>query len=221
MKGKSFQGPRSTTSSSMKMSPGFRRTPGFPDAMDQPPILNKAHQINETNKRPLSEWGGQRPLKNTRTRRMNVISPIVNHEDVSSPADGPSQLTVSSNNHQVKLKFGNVTAPSSAREVDGLTVSENKKEKVHSSSGEMEAGVMNGVQKVAALMVPWKKNKTWSSKNNRSDGVQEEVVRRHGGRGRSGISEATDLSKPPVSGKPVSEIRFELLIIFNSRKFYF
>lgn len=221
-------------------SPSFPRTSGLIDSWDPPPSINKAQHISGTHnrKRPLSEsssppvsqWGGQRLPKSTRTKRMTLVSPVSNHDDaqavsdVSSPADAGARVMntdttvpvlsrTASSTHQLKLKFESVLSPIGATESDETTTVDNKPKEKGLNTGEMDEGVMNAVQKVATLILPSKKNKL-STREEVGDGV-----RRHGrsgrnpGQFRAGVSspkertETVDLAKPLRTGKPISEIR--------------
>ncbi|MQM03107.1 hypothetical protein Taro_035881 [Colocasia esculenta] len=238
LKGKASRGPRSTSGSTANSSSNFARTSGGIDAWDQPSSVNKVQPLNGANnrKRPLSEsssppvtqWG-PRPPKSTRTRRMNLVSPVSSHDDaqalseVSPSADvgargmntdssGPIASRGMISTHQLKLKSESVSSPAGVSESEESGAAENRVKEKGPDSGEPEDGAANAVQKAASLMVPLKKNKL-SSREEIGDGIRRQG---RSGRGsaqaKAGTSsskeklENVDTSKPLRTGRPISEI---------------
>uniref|UniRef100_A0A1D1Z2K0 Chlorophyllase-1, chloroplastic n=1 Tax=Anthurium amnicola TaxID=1678845 RepID=A0A1D1Z2K0_9ARAE len=239
MKGKASRGPRSASSSMMNSSSNFSRTSGGIDGWDQPPCSNKLQPVSGANNRkrplpessspPMTQWGGHRPPKNTRTRRMTLVSPVSNHDDAqvladaSPPADvgarvmgteacGPILSRGMSNTQQLKLKLENVLSPVGVSESEESGAAENKSKEKGLDSAEIEDGAVNAVQKVASFVPPSKKNKL-SSREEIGDGVRRQG---RSGRGstqpKAGVSLSkeksgnVDTAKPLRTGRPVSEI---------------
>ncbi|KAL5974674.1 hypothetical protein ACLOJK_031344 [Asimina triloba] len=188
-KGKASRAPR--PGPGVVASPSnFPRTSSNLDGLEQPTCSNKFQSTTTLNnrKRPLptesplpsvAQWAGQRPPKNSRTKRMNIVSPISNQEEpqvspegfpaadvgarsTSTEPNGPIlSKGVSSDSLQFKTKLENAQSPAGLlSESEESGAGENKPRVKGVENGEIEDGPMNGnaLQKVTAFSLP-KKNK--------------------------------------------------------------
>ncbi|KAK1300319.1 hypothetical protein QJS10_CPB13g01594 [Acorus calamus] len=209
---------------------------GALDAWEQPPCLSKVQPLIGPNNRkrpmptgssspPVTQWGGQRPQKSSRTRRTNLVSPVSNQEDPQMlhdefsvpeagpklpPAEGSGPLlsrVMSTGASQFRLKLDNVPSPAGPSESEESGAAEMKSKEKGVENGEDDDGTVNEVQKAASFLLPTKKNKL--IKEDIGDGV-----RRQGRSGRVSAQgrtclplareklEKTALTKPLRSGRP-------------------
>ncbi|XP_042511995.1 uncharacterized protein LOC122087076 isoform X2 [Macadamia integrifolia] len=202
-------------------SPNFPRSSGVLDAWEQPPSINKAQSVSGTNNRkrlptgssspPMAQWFGQRPPKNSRTRRANLVPPVSNTDEaqISSESFPPSDIGgrlnsnepngsvlargASNNTQQCKMKLESVPSPARLSESEESGAGENKFIEKGLDNTELEDRGINAVQKVGPFSLPTKKNKIF---------VKEEIgdgVRRQGRSGRS--SSLSRVGVPPVREK--------------------
>ncbi|KAM7274508.1 hypothetical protein ACFE04_016374 [Oxalis oulophora] len=159
LKAKVSRGPRSNSMTVLDSS-SCRAQPlsGSPQAWEQPSTSNKVSLLGTTTNNqkrstavgpPLHamQWVGQRPHKNSRTRRTNLISPVSVHESQTpSPSFGGSDLTVKSS-----LLVENCTTKMFKREVDNVS-------SPFSFSESEESGAGDNKIKVGAFVTPIRKN---------------------------------------------------------------
>lgn len=152
----------------------------------------------------MARWVGQRPCKNSRSRRANIAAPVANHAEVHASSQGfPSSDfnagtgAAMSNGSLIDSSVENNT-PKFKREIDGVLSSSGLSGSEDSGAGDSKAkdkGTDSGVsatEKVATFQFPPKKNKL--PVNDIGDGV-----RRQGRSGRG--SSATRLGAHPVREK--------------------
>nr|XP_029117254.1 uncharacterized protein LOC105033855 isoform X3 [Elaeis guineensis] len=236
-KGKASRAPRTGSAVVINASSNFPRTSG--EGWEQAPSLNKVQPLaGATNRKrpmptgssspPVTQWGGQRPQKISRTRRANVVSPVSNFDEAqilpegfSAPDVGARLITMESSGllfprgiHnstlQSKLKPDNVPSPAGLSESEESGATETKLKEKGTESGELEDGPLSTVHK-ATFVLPTKKNKVFL-KEAIGDGV-----RRQGRSGRGSMqskacltlmkekSENIDTMKPLKSGRPGSD----------------
>ncbi|XWS71471.1 hypothetical protein CRYUN_Cryun03dG0140700 [Craigia yunnanensis] len=210
LKGKVSRAPRTGSIMVLDSSSKVHLSPGALQGWEQP-NLNKiqAFVVGSNKKRLMStgssshdmgQWGGQRPHKNSRTRRTNLVSPVSNTEpQVSSQGfatpdfgarasieTGGSLLGSSVDNATPKIKREpeNVSSPFGLSESEESGAGDNKSKEKGIDSSEV---TLPASQKAGAFVSPTRKNKM--STNEIADGVRRQ--------GRSGNSEPP-LTKPGV-----------------------
>ncbi|KAK1263287.1 hypothetical protein QJS04_geneDACA008488 [Acorus gramineus] len=235
-KGKGSRAPRSGSSLVANTTSNISRTSGALDAWEQPPCLSKVQPLIGPNNRkrpmptgssspPVTQWGGQRPQKSSRTRRTNLVSPVSNQEDPQMlhdefpvpeagpklpPVEGSGPLlsrVMSAGASQYRLKLDNAPSPAGPSESEESGAAEMKSKEKGVENGEDDDGTVNEVQKAASFLLPTKKNKL--IKEDIGDGV-----RRQGRSGRVSAQgrtclplareklEKTAMTKPLRSGRP-------------------
>lgn len=179
--------------------------PGTLESWEQPQAVNRTPTASGANNRkrpmpagssspPITQWGGQRPQKSSRTRRTNLI-PVPNHDDVQMQAEGgspsdfsprlstgatsaslPAKSSVSGNQNS-KAKPENVSSPRlSESEESGASQFRIKEKGIGNADAEEKDA--NASPNVGPSAIPMKKNKIM---------VKEEIgdgVRRQGRSGR-------------------------------------
>ncbi|XP_021278609.1 uncharacterized protein LOC110412404 [Herrania umbratica] len=210
LKGKVSRAPRSGSIMVLDSSSKVHLSSGALQGWEQP-NLNKiqALGVGSNQKRPMStgssshamaQWGGQRPHKNSRTRRANLVSPVSNAEAQistqgfatsdfgarASVGTGGSLLGSSIDNATLKIKREpeNVSSPFglSESEESGAADSKSKEKGIDCSEVTLPAS-----QNAGAFLLPTRKKQM--STNEIGDGVRRQ--------GRSGGS-APLLTKPIV-----------------------
>ncbi|CAL9202583.1 unnamed protein product [Musa hybrid cultivar] len=242
IKGKASRALRTGSGIVMNASSNFLRSSGSTDGWEQAPCINKIQPSNGVNNRKgsigsinnessspsVTQWVGQRPQKISRTRRVNVVSPVSNlddaqfsHEGFSTP-DGGARMTTTdtsgllisrgrpSSNHQSKLRLDNVLSPAVLSESEESVAVENKLKEKGTENFELEDGAQAPL-KATTSALPSKKTKT-TPKEEIGDGV-----RRQGRSGRGSVQsksclplpreklENVDSTKPLKNGKHGSE----------------
>ncbi|XP_018675461.2 uncharacterized protein LOC103968352 isoform X2 [Musa acuminata AAA Group] len=237
IKGKASRALRTVSGAVMNASSNFLHSSGSIDGQGQAPRINKVQPLTATNRKrlipnessspPVTQWVGQRPQKISRTRRVNVVSPVSNldeaqflHEGSATPDVGARMTVVDSggllitrglpnNIHQSKQKFDNVLSPSVLSESEDSAAVENKFKEKGIDNFELEDGPQTSLKSTSVF--PTKKNKT-PPKEEIRDGV-----RRQGRSGRGSVQskaclsvprqkvENLDTTKPLKSGKLGSE----------------
>ncbi|XP_064953129.1 uncharacterized protein LOC135606188 isoform X3 [Musa acuminata AAA Group] len=242
IKGKASRALRTGSGIVMNASSNFLRSSGSTDGWEQAPCINKIQPSNGVNNRKgstgsinnessspsVTQWVGQRPQKISRTRRVNVVSPVSNlddaqfsHEGFSTP-DGGARMTTTdtsgllisrgrpSSNHQSKLRLDNVLSPAVLSESEESVAVENKLKEKGTDNFELEDGAQAPL-KATTSALPSKKTKT-TPKEEIGDGV-----RRQGRSGRGSVQsksclplpreklENVDSTKPLKNGKHGSE----------------
>ncbi|XP_047320029.1 uncharacterized protein LOC124924035 isoform X2 [Impatiens glandulifera] len=132
-KTKASRAPRGGPSAAVSISTNIIRS-GAPEICKQSANLNKIHTSSGSNNKKrsipsgstssMTQWGGQRPQKISRTRRTNVVSPVSNPDDTQVSADGysPSNFEARINSsrgfrdgangkHHLKMKVENASSP--------------------------------------------------------------------------------------------------------------
>lgn len=180
---------------------------------------------------PMAKWVGQRPHKNYRTRRSNLVSPVSNQGNdglsITCPPPDFAPKIMSSGTQQIRMKLDNISSPTRASESEE---SENKsKEKEINSGCEQEDRATNAVLKSGLPTVPIKKSK---------DLVKEDIgdgVRKQGRSGRGSLFSGVNVSSMSenldsiTSAKPLRGTRSGsdnngwccLLFIFPMNFFFF
>ncbi|KAG1331024.1 hypothetical protein COCNU_02G009920 [Cocos nucifera] len=218
-KGKASRAPRTGSAAVMNASSNFPRTSGGIDGWEQAPSLGKVQPVTGVTNRkrpmpagssspPVTQWGGQRPQKISRTRRANVVSPVSNFDEAQISPEGfaapdvGARLTtmesggpvpsrgISNNTLQSNLKPDNQPSPAGLSESEESGAIGNKLKEKGIDNIELEDGPLNTVHKTMAFVLPSKKNKV-PSKEEIGDGVRRQ--------GRSGRA------KPLKSGRSGSD----------------
>ena len=237
-KGKASRTPRTGSVMAANVSPNISRAPGALDGWEQTPGITKGISVGGPNNRkrplptgssspPMAQWVGQRPQKISRTRRVNVVSPVSNHDEgqmsserghisefstrVSSAGiNGPPLAKdVVNGTKQVRVKHENVSSPSRLSESEESGAGENhegKPKEKGTGSGAVEERSLN--HNVVPSLLLTKKSKIL----NRED--TSYGVRRQGRTGRGASSSRISISpmrenpastKPLRSTKPISD----------------
>ncbi|XP_022729015.1 uncharacterized protein LOC111284573 isoform X2 [Durio zibethinus] len=210
LKGKVSRAPRTGSIMVLDSSSKVHLSSGALQGWDQP-NLNKIQALGagSNQKRSMStgssshamaQWGGQRPHKNSRTRRANLVSPISNAEaqvssqgfatpDFGSRAStgtGGSLLGSGVDNATPKIKREpeNVSSPFGLSESEESGAGDNKSKEKGIDNNEVS---LPASQTAVAFLLPTRKNKM--STNEIGDGVRRQ--------GRTG-STAPPLTKPGV-----------------------
>lgn len=247
VKGKASRAPRTGSVMGLDSSPNVYHSSGAFQGWEQNTGVHKVPLVRMTNSQrhtistgssihPMAQWVGQRPHKNSRTRRANLVSPVSNHAEAqnltstdfsaksSSLGTNASLLAGSVDNNTLKVKREpeNVSSPFGLSESEESGVGETKLR---------EKGLDNGnaplvaTHKTGTFVLPTKKNKMPG--NETGEGVQRQ--------GRSGRSSSIikpaippsgekldnrSMTKPPPTLRPSSEKnrRFKLLLCFCTIK---
>ncbi|XP_040992755.1 uncharacterized protein LOC121239556 isoform X2 [Juglans microcarpa x Juglans regia] len=235
VKGKVSRAPRTGSVMRLDSSPNVYHSSGAFPAWKQTAGLNKGPVVGVTNNQrrtmstgssmhPMAQWAGQRPHKNSRTRRSTLVPTVSNEAAAQISSQGlastnfcaktsslgtkGSLLASSVDNDTLKVKKEpeNVSSPFGLSESEESVGIENKLEEKGFDNG--NTGLV-GIHKAGAFVLPTKKNKM---PNNDIGDVQ-----RHGrsGRGssltRPGIPPAVEkletltMTKPRQSLRPSSE----------------
>ncbi|XP_038707466.1 uncharacterized protein LOC120002747 isoform X2 [Tripterygium wilfordii] len=157
----------------------------------------------------IAQWGGQRPHKNSRTRRLNLVSPVSSNVESqfqgfpssefssrTSPVGiGGSLLasTMDNNSLKIKVEIENVSSPFGLSESEESVAGESKAKEKGNDSREV---ALTNTQKVGAYMLSGKKNKV---PNEIGDGV-----RRQGRSGRGLSSPSIQLEREKLENLPTT-----------------
>lgn len=154
----------------------------------------------------MTQWGGQRPHKNSRTRRTNLVAPGSNHVETQISSQGfqtsdfcsrtssigtnGSLIASSTNNKSPKFKkeLDSIPSPFGLSESEESGAGENKPKDKGTDGGEAN---LTATQKVGTFLLPTRKAKLPT--NEIGDGVQRQ--------GRSG--RGSSLTRPAIH--PVRE----------------
>uniref|UniRef100_A0A2P2MTB0 Uncharacterized protein LOC105640155 isoform X4 n=2 Tax=Rhizophora mucronata TaxID=61149 RepID=A0A2P2MTB0_RHIMU len=204
--------------------------------LEQPANLNKVSVpgVAESQKRQMSagssshamaQWVGQRPHKNARTRRANIVAPVSSHDEgqISSQGFSASDISVrtsvGTSRSAIASTQDDIAASKVKREVESITSTFGLSESEESGAGENKMKdkvtdngevTLTTSQKPGAFLLPGRKNKLTTNEN--GDGV-----RRQGRSGRDSSSsrpgfpqvreklENLPTTKPMPSVKPASE----------------
>ncbi|XP_057803647.1 uncharacterized protein LOC131018971 isoform X2 [Salvia miltiorrhiza] len=217
VKGKASRAPRSGSVAAANVP----RVTGTLESWEQGQVGTKNTYISGPNNRkrplpsgssspPITQWGGQRPQKMSRTRRTNLI-PVSNNDEVQMQSEGcsptefgprisvgginPSLLTKSTTNgsQNFKVKSDNISSPARLSESEESGAGENRINDKGVGSRDPEERTANACQSVGPSTIPIKKNKI-VSKEDISDGVRRQ--------GRSGrVSQFSRASISPTREK--------------------
>lgn len=220
VKGKASRAPRSGSIAAANSAANVPRLSGTLESWEQAQAVNKNPSTGGTNSRkrsmpsgstspPITQWGGQRPQKISRTRRTNLI-PVLNSDDVQMQSEGcpPSDFgprisisgvnasllskNAANGNQNYKLKSENVPSPARLSEGEETGAGENR---INDKGGsrDLEERTANAVLSVGPSTFPMKKNKILS-KEDIGDGVRRQ--------GRSGrVSPFSRASISPTGEK--------------------
>ncbi|KAJ6349886.1 hypothetical protein OIU78_006136 [Salix suchowensis] len=235
-KGKASRTPRTGSLMAGSTSINTPLSPGAPDGWEQPPAITKVNSVGGPNNRkrpmptrssspPMAKWVGQRPQKISRTRRVNVVSPVSNHDEgqmsserghvsdfstrvTSSGIDGPPLAKdLLNGTTQIRVKHESIPSPSRLSESEESGAGENRegkpKDKRTGSSG-VEERSMN--QNAVPSLLLTKKNKT-PSREDTGDGVRRQGRTGRGPSSRTNISQMKEKLENPASTKPLKNTR--------------
>lgn len=197
VKGKASRAPRSSSMAAANVP----RVTGTLESWEQAQVVTKNSSVSGPNNRkrplpsgssspPITQWGGQRPQKISRTRRTNLI-PVSNNDEVQmqsegcSPTDfGPrisigginaSLLTKSTANgsQNFKVKPENVSSPARLSESEESGAGDNRTNDKGVGSRDPEERTANAGQSVGPSSIPIKKNKIIANEDI-NDGVRRQ-----------------------------------------------
>lgn len=230
IRGKVSRASRTGSVMGLDSSPNIQPSSGAFQDWEQPKGLNKVPVAGVRNNQkrmmssgssihPMTQWVGQRPHKNSRTRRSNLVSPVSNHaeaqissqslatNDFSAKTSVVETSNVDNNNPKFKLELENVSSPFGLSESEESGAGEHKLKEKGIDNVEV---ALTATHKVVPFVMPTKKNKLLS--NESGDGV-----RRQGRSGRGSSLTRTEIplvreklenlstTKPLQSVKPSSE----------------
>ncbi|XP_014513626.1 uncharacterized protein LOC106772023 isoform X2 [Vigna radiata var. radiata] len=238
-KGKASRPPR-TGALMAGNSCSVSRSSELHETEEQPLNVNKPHSVSGTVNRkrplpvgssssPMAQWVGQRPQKITRTRRANVMSPVLNCDEVhtslegSSPSDVGTRMSstisglhtsngaINSGIQPVKVKHENMSSPIRLSVSQESGAGENNLKVKRMESNEINESATNHSYVTSSSMLT-SKNKKITYKEEIGDDLRRQG---RGGRGssvlKSGILpmkeklETSTLMKPIKNMKPASE----------------
>lgn len=205
LKGKASRTPRSGAVAGANSTSTIPRVSGTLESWEQPQAVIRNPTSGPNNRKrpmpsgssspPITQWGGQRPQKSSRTRRTNLI-PVPNHEDVQIQAEGGSPSDFSprlstgttsaslptkssgSGNQNSKAKPDNISSPARFSESEESGAGQFRIKEKGMANADVEEKDANAGQNVGPSTIPIKKNKIM---------VKEEIgdgVRRQGRSGR-------------------------------------
>ncbi|XVF05181.1 hypothetical protein REPUB_Repub05bG0149500 [Reevesia pubescens] len=217
LKGKISRAPRTGSIMVLDSSSKVHLSSGALQGWEQPNI-NKIQVlgVGSNKKRPMSggssshamaQWGGQRPHKNSRTRRANLVSPVSNAEaqilsqGLATPDFGARASTgtgglllgssVDNATPKIKREPENVSSPFGLSESEESGAGDSKSKEKGIDGSEVTLPVS---QKAGAFLLPTRKNKM--STNENGDGVRRQ--------GRSGSS------APPLTKQGLHPVKEKL-----------
>ncbi|KAE8037432.1 hypothetical protein FH972_010019 [Carpinus fangiana] len=185
VKGKVSRAPRTSSIMGLDSSPNVHHSSGAFQSCEQATGLNKVPVVGVTNNQkrmmstgssihPMTQWVGQRPHKNSRTRRANLVSPVSNHAETQISSQGfatsdfsvktsslgtsGSLLTSSVDNNTIKVKREreSVSSPFGLSESEESGAGENKLKEKGIDNVEV---ALTATHKGGAFVLPMKKNK--------------------------------------------------------------
>ncbi|KAL5541401.1 hypothetical protein UlMin_043445 [Ulmus minor] len=181
-KGKVSRAPRTSSVMALDSFPSTLVVAGM--------VLNPKHPASAGSPvYPMAQWVGQRPHKNTRTRRTNLVSPVSTEPQNSSPALATSDFSARTSSMLVNGKIENLTSPYSFSESEESRAGENK---IKEKKFDPVDVAYTTSPKVGSLVFPLKKNRIPTIEI--GDGLK-----RHGrsGRGSSLARPGIGRSHPP------------------------
>lgn len=197
VKGKASRAPRSGSLAAAN----FPRVCGTLESWEPAQAANKNPSIGGANNRkrsmpsgstspPITQWGGQRPQKMSRTRRTNLV-PVSNNDDVQTQSEGcsppdfgprisigganapPLPKSAVSGNQNYKLKSENVSSPARLSEGEESGASESRMNDKCVGSKDVVERTSNAAPSVGSSAFPMKKNKILP-KEDIGDGVRRQ-----------------------------------------------
>ncbi|XP_051119984.1 uncharacterized protein LOC127243833 [Andrographis paniculata] len=218
VKGKASRAPRSGSMAAANAVGNSPQIPGTLESWDQPQGMNRTPAVSGLNNRkrplpagssspPITQWGGQRPQKISRTRRTNLI-PVSGHDEVPLQSEGCSSDIVprisiggvnasflpksaANGSQNFKVKSENVSSPARLSESEESGAGETRLN--DKSSREIEEKSANAGQNAVLPAISMKKNKIVLKEEN-GDGVRRQ--------GRSGrVSPYSRASISPTNEK--------------------
>ncbi|XP_042016980.1 uncharacterized protein LOC121765012 isoform X3 [Salvia splendens] len=206
LKGKASRTPRNGSMVAANSTSTTPRVSGTLESWEQPQALNRTPTISGANNRkrpmpagssspPITQWGGQRPQKSSRTRRTNLI-PVPNLDDVQMQAEGGSPSDFSprlstgttsasfptkssgSGNQNSKAKAENVSSPARLSESEESGAGQFRTKEKGIGNADVDEKDGSAGPNIGSSTIPIKKNKIM---------VKEEIgdgVRRQGRSGR-------------------------------------
>lgn len=231
VKGKASRAPRSGSMAAANVS----RVPGTLESWEQGQVVNKNTSVGGPNNRkrplpsgssspPITQWGGQRPQKMSRTRRTNLI-PVSSNDEMQMQSEGCSPTdfgprinsgginasilpkSAANGSQNFKGRPENVPSPARLSESEESGAGENRMNDRGVVSRDPEERTANAGQSVGPSTIPIKKNKI-VAKEDISDGV-----RRQGRSGRvspfsrASISPTREKLDNVVATKPLRNAR--------------
>ncbi|KAH6756497.1 hypothetical protein C2S53_002248 [Perilla frutescens var. hirtella] len=235
VKGKASRAPRSGSMAAANSAANVPRVAGTLESWEQTQVVNKSTSVGGPNNRkrslpsgssspPITQWGGQRPQKMSRTRRTNLI-PVSNNDEVPMQSEGcsPTEFgprisiggintsllskSAANGSQNFKVKPENVSSPARLSESEESGAGENRMNDKGMGSKDPEERTANAGQNVGPSTIPIKKNKI-VAKEDISDGV-----RRQGRSGRvspfsrASISPTREKLDNVVATKPLRNVR--------------
>lgn len=199
-KGKASRTPRSGPLMAASSPINLPRGSGGLESWEQSPSVPKVHLMgitsNGNRKRalpsgssssaPMTQWGGQRPQKMPRSRRTNVVSPMLSHDEIPTSSEvcasdlGPKMTSMSrsfaSGIQQLKVKLENVSSPARLSESEESGAGESHESRLkekRTGSVELDERDVVPVQNVGSSGGPMKKSKM-TCREEIGDAVQRE-----------------------------------------------
>lgn len=235
VKGKASRAPRSGSMAASNSAASVSRVPGTLESWEQGQVVNKNTSVGGPNNRkrplpsgssspPITQWGGQRPQKMSRTRRTNLI-PVSNNDEMQMQTEGCSPTdfgprinsgginasilpkSAANGSQNFKVRPENVPSPARLSESEESGVGENRMNDRGVVSRDPEERTAHAGQSVGPSTIPIKKNKI-VAKEDISDGV-----RRQGRSGRvspfsrASISPTREKLDNVVATKPLRNAR--------------
>ncbi|MED6133428.1 hypothetical protein PIB30_028084 [Stylosanthes scabra] len=216
-------------------SSSVSRSPETLQTWEQPSSVNKPHSVTINRKRPLpagsssspmAQWVGQRPQKISRTRRANVVSPVLNCDEVQvslegcSPSDIGTRMTCTTVSKDAvniikegRVKHENVSSPTRLSESEESLAGENGECKLNEKglrSNDVDERAINNLYNLSSPALATKKKKMPGKEI--GDGLRRQGrINRGTSVSKTGISpvkeklEISTLTKPIRSMKHSSE----------------
>lgn len=204
------------------------------DTWERPSKVNKHQSVSRTSnkKRPLptgssppsmAQWVGQRPQKISRTRRVNVVSPVLNSDEVQmplescSPSDVSTRLTSAATSgsllskgaansiQQVRVKHENVSSPARLSESEEPDAGESKLKEKGLENSEVDERAINNSQNISSVLGT-RKNKM-PNKEEIGDGLRRQGRSNRGSILRTSISPAKEKLETTTSTKPLKSMK--------------
>ena len=197
VKGKASRAPRSGSMSAANAP----RVTGTLESWEQGQVVTKNTSNGGPNNRkrplpsgssspPITQWGGQRPQKMSRTRRTNLI-PVSNNDEMQMQSEGcsPTEFgprisiggintslltkSIANGSQNFKVKSENISSPARLSESEESGAGDNIINDKCVGSRDLEERTANAGQSVGPSTIPIKKNKI-VAKEDITDGVRRQ-----------------------------------------------